>query len=288
MYIWRIIMSSIIFSNTVMPVLSMCDLCAASEPFYHADRSADFHVLIYVLEGTIYVTEEDVDYAVCSGELLFLKSGVHHFGKREIPKGTRWYYVHFYMDEQDGPDDFTPDSAPFIPYVSAAYKKALPQYVQGLRGSKTEQKIADLIEYYHSDDRMKKWRINNVLHELLTEIAMGEEEHGESKTLAVRIGESLSKRYREPFSAHVLEQEFFLSYKYMAVVFKRETGTTMQKFHNSLRMNEAARLLRSTLSPVGEIAEQVGFGDMLYFSRCFRSFFGVSPTEYRRKSLPDF
>lgn len=280
-------MNDIIFSNTVMPVLSMCDLCAASEPFFHADRITDFYVLIYVIEGTIYVTEEDEDYAVGAGELLFLKKGVHHFGKYEIPKGTRWYYVHFYMDEPTEAKEFIPDTAPIQPYVLSAYNKRLPKYIKGLRGSVTERKIMDMIEYCRSDDRTKKWRINSVLHDLLTEITVGNEEDSGKVSLTERIKESLLKSYREPFSAHSLEQEFFLSYKYMAAVFKRDTGTTMQKFHSSLKMNEAARLLRSTLMSVGEIGLQVGYGDVLYFSRCFHNFFGTSPTEYRR-NLPHF
>ncbi len=276
-------MNELILNSTVLPVYSMCDLCAASEPFYHPDRVADFHVLIYVLEGEIYVTEDGVDYTVGPGELLFLKAGIHHFGKKEIPKGTRWYYVHFFMEEKVFGEEFTNDAGPLAPYVTAIYGKNLPKYIKELRGSRIERRIAGMVEYTLSDDRMKKWRINMVLFELLTEIMMWGES-GES-TLAERICESLAKRYREPFSASELEQEFFLSYKYMAAVFKRETGTTMQKFHGALRMNEAARLLRSTLLPVGEIAGQVGYGDMLYFSRCFHQFFGVSPTEYRR-SLP--
>ncbi len=279
-------MNDIVFSNTVMPILSMCDLCAASEPFYHSDRIADFHVLIYVIEGAIYVTEENEDYAVKAGELLFLKSGVHHYGKHEIPKGTRWYYVHFYMNEPREAEEFFPDSAPIQPYVPSAYNRKLPKYVKGLRGSRTERKIAEMVEYCRSDDRTKKWRINSVLEDLLTEITVGETEN-ESRSLGESICESLSKHYKEPFSSHILEQEFFLSYKYMAAVFKSETGTTMQKYHSSLKMNEAARLLRSTLLPVGEIAAQVGYNDVLYFSRCFHRFLGVSPTEYR-KSAPSF
>ncbi len=278
-------MNNIIFSNTVMPILSMCDLCAASEPFYHPDRVTDYYVLIYVIEGVIYVTEDEDDYAVGSGELLFLKNGVHHFGKREIPKGTRWYYAHFYMDEPKEAQEFFPDPSPIQPYILSAYKKTLPKYLKGLRGSKTEFKFAEMVEYCRSDDRTKKWRINSVLQELLTEITIGGETENENKSLTESIRESLSKCFKEPFSSHMLEQEFFLSYKYMAAVFKQETGTTMQKFHNSLKMNEAARLLRSTLSSVGEIAEELGYADVLYFSRCFHKFFGVSPTEYRR-NLP--
>ena len=36
-----------------------------------------------------------------------------------------------------------------------------------------------------------------------------------------------------------------------------------------------------------EISEQVGYQDMLYFSRCFHNTYGMSPTEYRR-SVPKY
>lgn len=66
-----------------------------ASPFVHVDRIAPFHVLIYVTSGTIYVTEDGVPCDVQPGELLFLKSGVHHWGQRQIPAGTSWYYLHF-------------------------------------------------------------------------------------------------------------------------------------------------------------------------------------------------
>lgn len=69
----------------------------------------------------------------------------------------------------------------------------------------------------------------------------------------------------------------------MSAIFKKEKGMTIQQYHNSIKMNEAARLLRSTLLSVGEIGEKIGFSDILYFSRCFSSFHGISPTAYRKR-----
>ena len=276
-------MHSIIFNNISMPVLNGCDLCAASEPFYHADRTIDFNVLIYVTEGTIYVTEGNTDYAVNQGELLFLKNGVRHFGKYEISKGTRWYFVHFYFSEQSDLNEFSPDNTPIVQYEPVRFYRKLPKFMSGLSGSSIENKINGLIEYFHSDDRMKKWNINLLLHSLLTEIAMYKTTGEKPASLSEKISAYISSHYTERFSAKELEKEFFLSYKYMASVFKKDMGITMQQFHISLKMNEACRLLKSTLLPIGEISDKVGYQDMLYFSRCFHNFTGMSPTEYRRK-----
>lgn len=275
-------MNSIILNNISMPVLDGCDMCAASEPFFHADRIADFNVLIYVIEGTIYVTEEQTDYTVNAGEMLFLKKGVHHFGKREIPKGTRWYFIHFFFREENGLDSFVPESSPIAQYEPVKYNIELPKKLSGLEGSAIEKKLAEFTEYFHSDNKMKKWNINSVLFELLSSIAFYGKYDAASESIPNRISEYLNRNYKEPFSASMLEQEFYLSYKHMAAVFKKEKGITMQQYHVSLRMNEACRLLKSTLMPIGEIGEAVGYGDMLYFSRCFRKFCGMSPTEYRK------
>lgn len=48
-------------------------------------------------------------------------------------------------------------------------------------------------------------------------------------------------------------------------------------------MKRACHLLRSTLMSVGETADALGFSDMLYFSKKFRAYTGVSPTDYRKQ-----
>ena len=274
-------MNEIIYNNINMPVLSGCDLCAAAETFYHADRTVDFHILIYVIEGEIYVTEDETDYVVGEGELLFLKSGIHHYGKFEISRGTRWYFIHFYFDERTDIPMFRADSSPIRQYEPVCFFAPLPKKLSGLFGSKTERRIKEFIDYFHSSDEMKRWCINEHLSRLLSDICF----YGEQPplTLSERIGAYLGEHYKEPFSAKNLEKHFFLSYKYMASVFKREKGVTMQQYHNEIRMTAAQGFLKSTLLSVGEISAELGFADMLYFSRCFRIFTGMSPTEYRKK-----
>ena len=74
----------------------------------------------------------------------------------------------------------------------------------------------------------------------------------------------------------------------MAAEFRKEKGMSMGQYHNCARMKKACHLLRSTLLPVGEIAEMLGFSDMLYFSKKFRVFTGVSPTDYRKQAQKDY
>lgn len=276
-------MNEIIISNTSLPIIGGCDQLTASEPFFHTDRIAPFHVLIYVTDGIIYVTEDENDYEISAGELLFLKSGVRHYGKIEVPRGTSWYYVHFALEEPEGLESFRPDSAPIPQYQNIQNSLMLPKKLIGLSGGTTEQELKELVDYFNSEDKFKKWNINLRLFSLLSHIGLREFTRDAKPRLSDKICEYLTEHCCEQFSAAKLEQKFYLSYKHLAAVFKKDTGVTMQQYHTALRINQAAKLLRSTLLSIGEIADKVGYSDMLYFSRCFHKEMGMSPTEYRKK-----
>ena len=49
-------------------------------------------------------------------------------------------------------------------------------------------------------------------------------------------------------------------------------------------MERAASLLKDPAIRITEIASRVGYPDNTYFSKAFRNYFGVSPSEYRSRS----
>jgi len=80
-----------------------------------------------------------------------------------------------------------------------------------------------------------------------------------------------------------------LNYDYVRKLFKRETGITPHEYLLSERMQLAQKLILSGISnrysaySVSQIAEACGFSEPLYFSRVFKKYFGVSPSEYAKK-----
>lgn len=281
-------MNEIIIANNSLPQLCGCGLFAASESFIHTDRVPDFCVLIYVIDGCIYVTEGDTDYEVNAGELLILKNGVHHFGKKKIQKGTKWIFLHFRISADCNASPFYPDASPLGAYDTTAESiLTLPKFLDSV-SARFEKELKTFIEYAQSDDAYKKWFINQRLFLLLSSLAISTQGFSNNLTLSDRICRYLSDNIGVPFNSENIEKRFYLSYKYMAHLFKKEKGVTMQQYHNSIRMDEACRLLCSTLMSIGEIADKLGFSDVLYFSRCFRNYTGKSPSAYRKDSARYF
>ncbi len=275
-------MNEIVLSSVCQPVVCACGYLTAYEPFYHIDRVPDFNELVYVDEGTMYVCEDGTDHEIHAGELVFLKHHIRHYGVKEIQRGTAWYYVHFYLDE---PGETTAGAdAGKVPQLY----EALPKKISGMKNSDIEQRFSELVKYCHLMDNVKKMRINNMFGSLLLDIALMKYADDRKRTLSFPICEWPDKHYNEPFCASRLEKEFFLSYKRMAAVFKKEQGMTMQQYHTERRMLIAGDLLKATPLPVNEIAAGLGYDDPLYFSRCFHARYGVSPRSYRISAKTDY
>lgn len=62
---------------------------------------------------------------------------------------------------------------------------------------------------------------------------------------------------------------------------KSLTGQSATEFVRNIRLKEARKLLQQNAHQhtIAEISYRVGFNDPLYFSRCFRKYFGVPPSE---------
>ncbi len=64
--------------------------------------------------------------------------------------------------------------------------------------------------------------------------------------------------------------------------FKEEYGMTVLSYLNSLKIKEARRLLLEERLSVTEIADELGFESIHYFTRFFKKTTGQTPTEYVR------
>lgn len=86
-----------------------------------------------------------------------------------------------------------------------------------------------------------------------------------------RFGESLTNEY--------LAQSVHLDQRHFLRLFKHTLGITLNKYVREYRMNIATKLLRNGF-PLQEVAEQVGYDNVLTLSKAFKKSRGISPNAY--------
>lgn len=64
---------------------------------------------------------------------------------------------------------------------------------------------------------------------------------------------------------------------------RRKFGMSYQEYLSRLRVDRAKELLRRTRLTAAEVARRVGIGDQSNFSKLFRKFEGLTPSEYRER-----
>lgn len=94
----------------------------------------------------------------------------------------------------------------------------------------------------------------------------------------------LHENYSQDITLRTLAEVAHVSETHLVHRFSARLGVSPLRYLQHLRMENARRLLSTTDSPVNEVAEQVGFGDPLYFSRAFRRSTGFSPSSFRQRS----
>lgn len=91
----------------------------------------------------------------------------------------------------------------------------------------------------------------------------------------------LTAHLQEDLSLEAVAMHCNVSHYYLSHLFRKETGTTVTAFIKKARIDQAMVLLRDANLTIAEVAYKVGYQDPNYFSKSFRSYVGVSPTEFR-------
>ena len=98
---------------------------------------------------------------------------------------------------------------------------------------------------------------------------------------AERFKALVAKRLSDAnLSVDELAQEMGLGRTQLYRKVKSLTGFSPNELLKIARLKRAAHLLRQSDKNVSEVAYEVGFGSPSYLTKCFKDYFGVSPSDY--------
>ncbi|WP_411350006.1 AraC family transcriptional regulator [Paenibacillus sp. WLX2291] len=93
----------------------------------------------------------------------------------------------------------------------------------------------------------------------------------------------IRQHYAAPLSLSELARQFYISPAYLCRIFPRITGLHFRAFVQSIRLQEACRLLVDSSLSIGMIAERTGYTHTSNFSVIFKKMIGCTPSQYRRQ-----
>ena len=88
----------------------------------------------------------------------------------------------------------------------------------------------------------------------------------------------------ENFNVDQLAQKLNMSRRQILRKIKAISGQTPTELIKSMRLRKAYDLIEKNTASISEIAYQVGFGNLSYFSKSFRAQFGFLPSNLSRST----
>lgn len=232
----------------------------------------EYYVIGHVDAGSRYMSCRNRDYMIREGDMVLFSPGDNHACAQK--GGSPFDYRGFHIPKEV--------------MLEAAEEVTGRRELPGFSGNVIRDE--DLSGYLRA------------LHRMVME---GNTEFRKEETWILLVS-LLLERYGQPFSRGVPEcreeiqracvflQEHYeerirleeickcagLSKSTLLRAFTKEKGVTPYRYLETIRINEAKKLLEQGASPL-EAALGTGFSDQSHFSNFFRSFIGLSPGEYR-------
>ena len=109
------------------------------------------------------------------------------------------------------------------------------------------------------------------------------ERQGSPEQIVASVVQYLHTNYSGEINFAHIAKDYGFSASYLTKIFREHTGKPPIRYLNEYRVQVAKSLLRDTNLTVKEIADKTGFLDQFYFSKCFKSYCDVTPSQYREQ-----
>lgn len=107
---------------------------------------------------------------------------------------------------------------------------------------------------------------------------------GKQEQHAEQIKSFIDQNYYKRITIDSIAARFYLNKNYVRSLFVKHLGISPKQYLQKIRMERAGFLLITTNEDVKLIANSVGYDDSLLFSKMFKTYCGLSPSQYRSKS----
>lgn len=252
----------------------------------HWHRHMEF---LYFISGKAIIYCDSKPILAEAGDLIVINSNELHQGQNLSSKLARYCII---ID----PDIFYTS---FMDICETKYISPIVQnYILFQNKISNDKEIKNYIEHmineYENHENGFELMIKGYIYQLLAILVrkyaisyLTPEEYEkrvENLEMFNSVFEYVEGHYAQKISLQTAVNMVNLSQAHFCRLFKGLTGKTFIEYVNYIRLNKAEQMLKNSDMSVTEIAISVGFSDINYFSRLFKRYKGVSPTDIRKRN----
>jgi two-component system response regulator YesN len=208
---------------------------------------------------------------------------------RSVPvllKGTNWETVQAYIESLFGSKG-----------QEASVQQARITCMQTLVGCSELQMELNLAEGSLVESERQLWHaiptietIAELREALLSHLeplfhAITEKKEKKTRNVVGLIQQYIDEHYAEEITNADIAASVFLTTTYVCLLFKQETGKTLNEYVIDKRISEAKRLLADPRNKLYEVCYAVGYKDPGYFGKLFKKQTGLTTGEYRENGI---
>lgn len=251
------------------------------EPHKH-----EFIEIIFIRSGEGIETVGGVSHTVKRGDMLFV-----NFGREHSFSNTGMEFIHILLRPEFISDRLISSENIFdvfsLPQFSSIDGELSPSEIVSFSGNELIT-VTNLIDAMLDEYEMKKkgWRTALFGYtDVLITMLVRKLKEGEPDTdlHTARIEKYVDEHLFEKITLSDIAANCFYNPSYFSRRFKHYFGKNLSEYVNEKRLFAAARLLCEGNKTAAAIAQKCGFSDTSQFYRLFKSEFGCTPSEYRKR-----
>ncbi|MDF2989209.1 MAG: two-component response regulator, CheY-like domain protein [Eubacterium sp.] len=147
--------------------------------------------------------------------------------------------------------------------------------------SSSESVLWETLSEFTTIDEVETFVLNFVMA-YFSEITMLE---GVSRSIS-DIYKIIEINYSNPeLSIKFISDKLYISHSHLCVLFKKETGKTLNQHITEFRLEKARELLEDSTVKLYYVAAKVGYSDQNYFTKIFKKHTNMTPSEYREMRI---
>lgn len=258
------------------------------------DLGAHWHPeyeLNYIYQGPITIFQNGRNYTLNSNELLITNKNVIHSCTDPIEEDRHFVSILF-GEEFIFPGSNDPIYQKYL-YPLEVHHLGFPDIITCSTpgGNEILHSVRNFLNIYTRKNIAFEMDLRSeLLHIFQTalEHSLFVECHDNASSLNTIVQQSLltmQQNYMYPLSIEKLAAAHHITHSYFCRLFKSSIGKGPLAYLLDYRISIASSLLIQTDDPISSIAYSCGFDDTNYFARCFKQKKGLSPSEYRKRSL---